>query len=213
MASPPPSRIHVTGALAPYAAGFCGELSRRGYTSSSASVRLLLMAHLSRWLELEGLTVAEVTSEVVDQFVRARRAEGRTWLTSARALAPLLDYLRALDVVPKPSVRAPTTPTDQHRSRPGPLPSTVTFSVWCLDRTPSTSSRSQVVCSPRSGLIEREANACERQRARTRSCEGGARRRQATAAPVAPRRCPRLCRGDALGLVADVASVEKHPAA
>ena len=41
----------------------------------------------------------------------------------------------------------------------------------------------------------------------------GARRRQATAAPVAPRRCPRLCRGDALGLVADVASVEKHPAA
>src|ERR1035441_1808420 len=62
---------------------------------------------------------------------------------------------------------------DQHRSRPGPLPSTVTFSVWCLDRTPSTSSRSQVVCSPRSGLIEREANACERQRARTRSCEGG----------------------------------------
>lgn len=113
MASPPPNRIHVTGALAPYAADFCGELSRHGYTSSSASVRLLLMAHLSRWLELEGLTVAEVTSEVVDQFVRARRAEGRTWLTSARALAPLLDHLRALDVVPKPSVRAPTTPTEQ----------------------------------------------------------------------------------------------------
>lgn len=113
MASPSPSTIRVTGALSPYAAGFREELARRGYTPSSASVRMLLMAHLSCWLKHEDLTAAELTSEVVDQFVRARRAEGRTWLISARALAPLLDYLRALDVVAKPVLRLPTTPTEQ----------------------------------------------------------------------------------------------------
>lgn len=113
MASPHPSAIRVTGTLAPYAAGFCNELTQRGYTPSSASVRMLLMAHLSRWLEHESLTVAEVTNEVVERFVHARRAEGRTWLTSPHALAPLLDYLRDLDVVPKPSLRLPTTPTEQ----------------------------------------------------------------------------------------------------
>lgn len=113
MASPSPSAIRVTGALSPYATGFRGELARRGYTPSSTSVRMLLMAHLSCWLEHEDLMAAELTSEVVDQFVRARRAEGRTWLISARALAPLLDYLRALDVVPKPVLQLPATPTEQ----------------------------------------------------------------------------------------------------
>ena len=113
MASPHPSAIRVAGALSPFAAGFRGELARRGYTPSSTSVRMLLMAHLSCWLEHENLTAAELTSEVVDQFVRARQAEGRTWLTSARALAPLLDYLRALDVAPVPTLRLATTPLEQ----------------------------------------------------------------------------------------------------
>jgi len=42
MATPPPTSINVAGPLAPYAMGFCAELSRRGYPPSSATVRMLL---------------------------------------------------------------------------------------------------------------------------------------------------------------------------
>jgi integrase/recombinase XerD len=101
-------RVPVTGPLAPHVGGFCEELERQGYASASAVDQVRLMAHLSRWLADGGLDLAELTSERVEQFLRARR-ERYVRLISLRALAPLLGYLRALELIPDaPRSRAET---------------------------------------------------------------------------------------------------------
>ena len=70
-----PSGVVVRGPLAPYAEGFCTELVQRGYAPSSASDHLRLMAHLSRWLQEEGVDGAALTAVRVEQFlVRGVRA-------------------------------------------------------------------------------------------------------------------------------------------
>ncbi len=93
-----PSVVGVGGPLAPYAAGFGAHLLERGYAPSSAEDQLRLMAHLSRWLEEKRHEPAALTPELVGRFLDARRA-GYVKLTSRRALTPLLDYLRGVDVV------------------------------------------------------------------------------------------------------------------
>ena len=63
----------VTGPLAAYAAGFCAELARQGYASQRASELAQLMAHVSRWLDGQGLIPGELAEEV----------EAGSWLTGA----------------------------------------------------------------------------------------------------------------------------------
>lgn len=50
-----PLRVVVTGPLAAYSAGFCAELARQGYAAQPASELVQLMAHVSRWLDGQGL--------------------------------------------------------------------------------------------------------------------------------------------------------------
>lgn len=108
-----PSRVRVTGPLAPYAAGFRGELERVGYRPNAASNQLQLMAHASRWLDSQGFGVQDLTPERVEEFLAHRRAEGyRLWL-SAKAMVPLLDYLRELGVVPTPAPVVPSSEAEQ----------------------------------------------------------------------------------------------------
>jgi integrase/recombinase XerD len=94
-----PSRVRVTGPLAPYAAGFAAELLAVGYRPASAALLLGPVAHLSRWLDDEGLDAGSLSAGVVDQFLAARRAAGYKHYLSRKALAPLLEYLRRLGVV------------------------------------------------------------------------------------------------------------------
>jgi integrase/recombinase XerD len=101
-----PARVRVTGPLAEYASGFGEELSRVGYTENSTADQLRLLAHLSRWLAAEGLSAVDLTPAMGDAFLAARRAGYTLWL-SRKALAPLLDYLRALDAAPPEPVVAP----------------------------------------------------------------------------------------------------------
>jgi len=108
-----PSRVQVVGPLESYARGFCDELSGQGYARVSAVARVQLMAHLSRWMAGEGLSAGGLRPERVEQFLRARRAAGYGRYLSSVAVNPLLDYLRALDVVPKPAPRTPQTPGDE----------------------------------------------------------------------------------------------------
>jgi integrase/recombinase XerD len=105
-----PSRVRVVGPLAAYRVGFGKELSGQGYTPGSASLQLLLMAHVSRWLVAQGLTAGEFTPVRVGEFLEARRADGYTARVSLRGLTPLLGYLRGLGVVPLPSVAVGGTP-------------------------------------------------------------------------------------------------------
>jgi hypothetical protein len=88
-----------------FAAGFAAELARLGYRRTPATFQLQLMAHASRWLQGEGLGAGELTSEVVERFLVARQAAGYTSYVTARAMAPLLGYLRGLGVAPAASAR------------------------------------------------------------------------------------------------------------
>ncbi|HSH60101.1 MAG TPA: tyrosine-type recombinase/integrase [Acidimicrobiales bacterium] len=106
------SPVCVTGPLAAHADGFHSELSGRGYTPLSAANQLRVMAHLSRWLADQALSLDELTVERVEAFLAARRVEGYTCWLSQRGLAPLLAYLRGQDVVPAPPPVVPVTPLE-----------------------------------------------------------------------------------------------------
>jgi integrase/recombinase XerD len=112
-------RGHVRGPLAPYGERFRGHLPGQGYSWGSAAHQIHLMAHLSRWLEARGLGPAALDEYLTGQFLAVRRADGYAALRSARALAPLLGYLRGLGVVAPPLMAVPRTPADRLAARFG----------------------------------------------------------------------------------------------
>jgi integrase/recombinase XerD len=112
-----PSRVRVAGPLEPFAAGFRRALARQGYTLNAASNQLQLMAHASRWLRGAGLDAAELSPARVKEFLAHRRAAGYTLWLSAKAMAPMLDYLRGLGVVPTPAVAAPMSEAEGLQER------------------------------------------------------------------------------------------------
>jgi site-specific recombinase XerD len=109
----------VAGPLAPYAEGFREHLLGQGYSWGSAAHQIHLMAHLSRWLEARGLVLAALDEHLAGQFAAARRADGYAALRSARALVPLLSYLRGLGAVLPPQVPALPTPAELVAARFG----------------------------------------------------------------------------------------------
>ncbi len=100
--------VRFVGPLERYAKGFAGELSRTGYTRGSMHHRLLLMAHLSCWLDEERLDPGALTPSRVEEFLVVRRAEGYSLYRSPLALAPLLDHLESVGVVVPRAVEEPT---------------------------------------------------------------------------------------------------------
>ena len=95
-----PSRVRVSGPLAQFAPGFCCELVRVGYTPVSAAAQLRLLAHLSRWLEGEGLGCDALSPRVLARFVEARVGSGYSSHRSGRSLELLLGYLREVGATP-----------------------------------------------------------------------------------------------------------------
>jgi site-specific recombinase XerD len=100
-----PSRVRVSGPLEVFASGFGAELVRLGYRRVAIVFQLQLMAHASRWLGREGLGAGDLTSAVIERFLAERRAAGYTNYVTARAVAPLLSYLRGLGVARAASPR------------------------------------------------------------------------------------------------------------
>jgi len=105
--------VRIVGPLAPHADGFRSWLSEHWYAPLTAAGQLRLMAHISRWLASQGLDCSALTDEVAAEFLHARRRAGYRNLLSPRALAPLLDYLRAIGVAPEPVAPVATTPATQ----------------------------------------------------------------------------------------------------
>ena len=101
-----PERGRVQGPLAPYAAAFREELAGCSYAVRSAETHLLLMARLSRWLELMSLDPGELGPAQVDEFLSWNHAGGYRFPKSARGAMPLLVFLRGLAVVPEPPAPA-----------------------------------------------------------------------------------------------------------
>jgi integrase/recombinase XerD len=100
------SRVLVSGPLAGFASGFAFELAELGYSLPSADAQMRLMQHVSNWLAWQGLAVGDLSVEVVERFVAARRCRYRS-MRSARALAPLLGFLRRVGVAPPPGPAGP----------------------------------------------------------------------------------------------------------
>jgi site-specific recombinase XerD len=95
-----------------------GEFARLGYARSSATVQLQLAAHLSRWLQAEGLGTQDLTGPVVEQFLTMRRRDYSN-LYSMQALAPLLGYLRRTGLAPEPVLPEPSSGGDRLLARFG----------------------------------------------------------------------------------------------
>jgi hypothetical protein len=88
----------MTGPLVPYQEVIWKELLSRGYTRLSAKNVLRLAAHLSRWLQAEGLSPEHLTRDRIDAFLRHRRTLGYTCWLSPRGLEPGLE--ESLGVLP-----------------------------------------------------------------------------------------------------------------
>jgi integrase/recombinase XerD len=100
MADPAPDHVRVSGPLASFADGFRMHLVGQGYSLWSAQFQLLLVAHLSRWMEAEGLDVAQLTPLTVERFLAERRSQGYVTKLSPKGIRPLLGYLDGLGVLP-----------------------------------------------------------------------------------------------------------------
>jgi site-specific recombinase XerD len=83
------------GQLAPEVEGYGAWLVERGYTPSTIRNMLKDLGQVGLWLSSQGLTAADLDEERVAAFLAARRAAGRRRIPGTRAMAPLLDYLRA----------------------------------------------------------------------------------------------------------------------
>ncbi|MGH9032076.1 MAG: tyrosine-type recombinase/integrase [Acidimicrobiia bacterium] len=101
----------MRGVVGPYGEGFRARLLSRGYSWGSAVHQVHLMAHFSRWLGESGLLPGQVDCAAVAAFLLARRSEGYVKLLSDRAMAPMIEYLRDLGVVP-PEASRPLTPAE-----------------------------------------------------------------------------------------------------
>lgn len=91
--------LRMSGPLAPCAPEFERETANRGYTDLSAAELLRLMAHLSLWLERNGLEPAELTPMRVEEYLEDRRSE-HTKRLKVSSLRPMLEVLRSMGVVP-----------------------------------------------------------------------------------------------------------------
>jgi site-specific recombinase XerD len=88
--------------------GFRDKLVGLGYATRVSDTHLCLMRHLSRWLGTRGLGAGDLTGDVVSAFVAERRAAYSS-LYSARALNPLLGYLRQRELAPSAMLATPST--------------------------------------------------------------------------------------------------------
>ena len=100
----------VSGSLAPFAAGYEEWLVDRGFRPATVTDRLSQLAHLSRWLEAEGLSVDELDSSRVEESVSAGcAARCVTWVSSPSLRLPLA-YLRETGVVSAAGARIAAGP-------------------------------------------------------------------------------------------------------
>ncbi len=97
---PAPERVRVSGPLVRFADGFRVDLLEQGYSLWGAQEQLYLLAHVSRWMEFEGLEVATLTPGKLERYFVWRRRQGYLKSLSPLSLRRLLGYLDGLGVLP-----------------------------------------------------------------------------------------------------------------
>lgn len=108
-----PSWPEVSGPLGGHASAYRQELAGLGYSPSTASAHMYLMADVSRWLDKNEVAPETFTSARVNQFLASRRAAGQHRRLSPRGLIPLLGYLRAAGVLSAEAEEEPASPADR----------------------------------------------------------------------------------------------------
>jgi site-specific recombinase XerD len=108
-----PASVRFRGPMTPHVDGFWSELIRQGYAPFSGRNLLLVAAHVSRWLDDRELGLEDFTVERVAQFAAYRRRQGYTHFLTARAVEPLLAYLRGIGVAPPPPPTVIASPIDR----------------------------------------------------------------------------------------------------
>lgn len=111
------SRVRLSGPLKSFGTGFAAVLSRQGYTLSSVSRQMQLMAHMSRWMIGEDLDSHGLSHDVLERFLDARRAAGYADYLTGKALHPLLTYLRRLGEAPPPPAPTSDGPVEEQLAR------------------------------------------------------------------------------------------------
>jgi integrase/recombinase XerD len=95
-----PFKVRVPGPLLACAHGVARRMLGAGYSPRTVRDYLYVLARLSRWLDDEGLAAGQLTAEVVQRFLLARRNAGyRRWCT-VRSMRPMLTVLRDMCVIP-----------------------------------------------------------------------------------------------------------------
>jgi len=69
-------RSLVRGPLEPHVARFAEELLRQGYSRSSASQHVCFIAHLDRWMSVQGVGLGELGGSVIERYLAERRTAG-----------------------------------------------------------------------------------------------------------------------------------------
>jgi site-specific recombinase XerD len=77
-----------------YADGFRADLAAEGYAVEPANRNLRTLAHVSRWMDDQGLSAGQLSTARLEEFLEARRREGYHHALSIRAVMPLIGYLR-----------------------------------------------------------------------------------------------------------------------
>lgn len=108
---PAPERVRVSGPLAGFADAFRVDLLEQGYSLWGAQEQLYLLAHVSRWMESEGLEVVALTPGNLPRYFVWRRQQGYQKSLSPMSLRRLLGYLDGLGVLPVTS--AVSSPVDR----------------------------------------------------------------------------------------------------
>jgi site-specific recombinase XerD len=86
-----------------YADGFRADLAAQGYAVEPANRNLRTMAHVSRWMDGQGLLAGQLSIARLEEFVGVRRREGYRHALSIRAVMPLVSYLRRVGVAAVPA--------------------------------------------------------------------------------------------------------------
>jgi integrase/recombinase XerD len=97
---PAPGRVRLSGPLARFADGFRAHLFEQGYSLWGAQEQLYLLAHVSRWMEAEGVELAALSPAALGQYFVWRRRQGYVSSLSPLSLRRLLGYLDGLGVLP-----------------------------------------------------------------------------------------------------------------
>ena len=100
-----------TGPLASHIGGFTALLSRRGYAPNTVQARCMLVADLSRWLEVRGLSLDRLDQQRLCQFHQDHRDRKRRGDVATGE--QLLGYLHDLGCIQAPPLEVDSSPVGE----------------------------------------------------------------------------------------------------